>query len=219
MKKIAFDSYGKKRISFLCAAAARTDTRSGIYNTLDDFLSIDANARGEFTRENLNRLLHIVKSAEMSGADIVWQPAPPSPPGSICCAACWRKACRNRRRNGALRARCRNPFCCDGNSLFRCRPFAGNASGRWRSHRTKNRRFALCCATRRSSSSEAEISKGTTSSWSTRQKQLGDADAILLAQASMAHLQDKVERASCIKTYSSPDLCIQKLKHFLSEQN
>jgi len=42
-----------------------------IHNMLDDFLATDPNETGEFTIENRNRLFHDIKSAEMTGADII----------------------------------------------------------------------------------------------------------------------------------------------------
>ncbi len=42
-----------------------------IHNIWDDFLSTDANARGEFTIENKNRLFHDFKSCELTGADLI----------------------------------------------------------------------------------------------------------------------------------------------------
>ncbi len=42
-----------------------------IHNIWDDFLSTDANARGEFSIDNKNRLFHDFKSCELTGADLI----------------------------------------------------------------------------------------------------------------------------------------------------
>lgn len=42
-----------------------------IYNMLDDFLAIDANRRGEFTAGNLQRLKHDLASLDGTGADAI----------------------------------------------------------------------------------------------------------------------------------------------------
>ena len=42
-----------------------------VSNILDDFLSNDANERGEFTVDNRNRLLMDIKTQELTGADVI----------------------------------------------------------------------------------------------------------------------------------------------------
>lgn len=42
-----------------------------VHNLWDDFLANDPNERGEFTIENRNRLFHDIKAAEMTGADLI----------------------------------------------------------------------------------------------------------------------------------------------------
>ena len=42
-----------------------------------------------------------------------------------------------------------------------------------------------------------------------------DSDTIVLAQASMAHLQDLVQEQSKIRTLASPQLCIQEVARLL----
>ena len=42
-----------------------------VYNMLDEFLAKNPNEIGEFTIENRNRLLNDVKTAEMTGADVI----------------------------------------------------------------------------------------------------------------------------------------------------
>nr|MCR5731678.1 aspartate/glutamate racemase family protein [Sphaerochaetaceae bacterium] len=42
-----------------------------------------------------------------------------------------------------------------------------------------------------------------------------DCDAIVLAQASMAKMRDRVEKESGIETLSSPELCYEEVKQFL----
>ncbi len=42
-----------------------------IYNIWDDFLAINANELGEFTMNNKNRLFNDIKNAELTGADLI----------------------------------------------------------------------------------------------------------------------------------------------------
>ncbi|MDY4609602.1 MAG: aspartate/glutamate racemase family protein [Sphaerochaetaceae bacterium] len=42
-----------------------------ISNTVDEFLASDAEIKGEFTKNNLNRLLRILKAAEETEADVI----------------------------------------------------------------------------------------------------------------------------------------------------
>ncbi len=72
MKRIAL-IHTVKSVYLSFEEQVRTQIRKiGIYNTLDDFLAMDANARGgEFTQDNLNRLFSLVKAAELTGVDLI----------------------------------------------------------------------------------------------------------------------------------------------------
>ena len=42
-----------------------------VTNTVDEFLAADPAVRGEFTKDNLNRLHALLRCAEMTGADVI----------------------------------------------------------------------------------------------------------------------------------------------------
>lgn len=46
-------------------------------------------------------------------------------------------------------------------------------------------------------------------------KTIGDVDCIVLAQASMAHLREEIEKSTGIPVLASPDLCIDEILEHL----
>ena len=71
MKKVALIHTVKSVNDTFAARIAKKMPEVQTYNLLDDFLAIDANARGEFTKENLNRLFYLIKAAEMTDAQLI----------------------------------------------------------------------------------------------------------------------------------------------------
>lgn len=188
-----------------------------IYNLLDDFLALHPNEVGEFTITNKNRLYHDLKNAELTGADLI----------VVTCSTL-------------------TPVVEELRSFMKVPVIAiDDAMGR-KAVETGNRILIYATAgstvvpTRNKLEKEGRILGRTVqlfekvcaeafAALKTGQmeihdqllleeaKSLKDVDCIVLAQASMAHLQKEMERITNIPVLASPDLCIEDIRTQLKQ--
>ena len=185
-----------------------------IHNTMDSFLASDANIHG-FTQENLNRLYYILKALELEHADLIVvtcstltpsveriRPFISTPLVAIDDAMA-EKAVRQGEKItilataystiGPTSTKLRNEAAKIGNSLeledIVCEEaYTAIKKLDQKTHDDLLKEIALS---------------------------IKEKDAIVLAQASMAHLELEIRQITGIPTFSSPDSCIARVKEIL----
>lgn len=186
-----------------------------IHNLLDDFLASDPAVRGEFTQANLNRLHNDLKSAELTGADAVVVTCSTLTPGvkkirpfigvpvlSIDDAMC-QKAVETGSRIHILATAQSTVEPTRSNLLY----YAGKAG--------KELEITVQVCDEAYEAIKRLDQKTHDQVVLDAAKGIRDCDAVVLAQASMAHLEQPVADLCGIPTLSSPSLCLEQLKETL----
>ncbi len=186
-----------------------------VTNTVDEFLAADPAARGEFTKDNLNRLHALLRCAEMTGADaIVVTCSTLSPPVE------------------ALRPLIKTPLVTIDGAMLRKAVAIGPRIALLATAQStiEPGRIGLSAAAAKSGlmlDIKAIVCDDAYTAIKKLDKEVHDRevlaaaakitgrDVIVLAQASMSHLQDEIQRRTSILTLSSPALCMEELKSVL----
>ena len=186
-----------------------------IYNILDDFLAIDANARGEFTLENANRLFFLIKAAELSHADVIVATCSTLTP--------WVEKSR---------PFVTTPVVAIDDAMTRMAVSLGSkitimATAQSTVEPTRKKllhdaaeagvnpkiSIVVCEAAFRAMKANDMVTHDRILREAAHD--IKDQDAVVLAQASMAHLEPDVQSICGCKTLSSPNLCIAQVKKIL----
>ncbi|MGI6084872.1 MAG: aspartate/glutamate racemase family protein [Acetivibrionales bacterium] len=185
-----------------------------IHNTMDTFLASDANIHG-FTRENLNRLFFLLKALELEHPDVIVvtcstltphveqiRPFISTPVVAIDDAMA-SQAVRKGERITVLAT----AYSTIGPTTTKLRSEASKIG------RTLELQEIVCdeaytAIKKLDQETHDRIVKEAAASIKNR-------DAIVLAQASMAHLEREIETLAGIPTFSSPDLCVTQVKDLL----
>ncbi len=186
-----------------------------VTNTLDEFLAADPAVKGEFTKDNLNRFHALLRCAEMTEADaIVVTCSTLTPPVET------------------LRPLIRTPLVAIDGPMHRKAVSIGSEITLLATARSTigPGRIGLASAAAkigREAHVEAIVCDNAYDAIKKLDKETHDRDVlaaaenitgrdvIVLAQASMAHLQDEIQRRTGIPTLSSPALCMEELKKAL----
>lgn len=185
-----------------------------IHNTVDEFLASDANVNG-FTQTNLNRLFNLLKAVELEGTDII----------AVTCSTLtpWVKK---------IRQFISIPIVCIDDAMTAKAVEIGSritvlataystiepTCGKLREDAEKIGRTleindivcdAAYTAIKRldQKAHDDELKKAA--------EQISGRDVIVLAQASMAHLEQDIQKLTGIPTLSSPNLCVQQIREML----
>ncbi|MCC8189773.1 MAG: aspartate/glutamate racemase family protein [Planctomycetes bacterium] len=188
-----------------------------ISNTLDDFLASDPAEKGEFTGNNLNRLLAILRCAERTGADIIVVTCSTLTPALE-----------------TLRPLVATPILPIDGALLRQAVTMGTriailATARSAVEPTREglRREAGRIGVEPDITVTVEDDAFTAIKRLDRETHdrlvlaaaagIRDRDVIVLAQASMAHLEEAITQETGIPTLASPRLCLQALRDFYDD--
>lgn len=182
-----------------------------IYNMLDEFLVADSIERGIFTVENRMRLMHDLQSAQLTGADLIVvtcstltphvvaaRPFFTTPIIAIDDAMC-SLAVKQGRKITVL-----------ATAESTVSPTLKKLQEEGVLQNKEVSFSSLCCP-----EALVHLKAGHKPKHDKlvldMAHQIKDSDTIVLAQASMAHLQDLVQAQTKIRTLSSPQLCIQEV--------
>ncbi len=179
-----------------------------VYNMLDDFLVADSIERGAFTVDNRMRLMHDLSSAQLTGADLIVvtcstltphvvaaRPFFTTPIIAIDDAMC-SLAVKQGRKVTVL-----------ATAESTVSPTLKKLEEEAASQQKVVSLSSLCCPealVHLKAGQKARHDKLVLD----MAREVKDSDTIVLAQASMAHLQDLVQAQTRIRTFSSPQLCI-----------
>lgn len=193
------------------------DTDIKLYNIWDDFLAINPNEIGQFSIENKNRLFNDIKAAEMTGADFI----------VVTCSTLTPTI-------ELIRPFIKVPVIAIDDRMVElavsvCDKLLIFATAISTKEPLTKKVKALAKAIDKnievdfiSDSKAFEAMKRTDMKEHDEivlklSEQIKGYDGIILAQASMAHLQEKIEEITKIKVYSSPQICLQQIKDLLKE--
>ncbi|HJC67478.1 MAG TPA: aspartate/glutamate racemase family protein [Candidatus Enterocloster excrementigallinarum] len=194
-----------------------------IYNLWDDFLAINPNEIGRFTVENRNRLLLDIKAQEMTGADLIVTTCSTLTPVVE-----------------MIRPLIQTPIIAIDDAMAKqCAELAGNVlviataestlvptvskirfEAEARNKRTDQPRpYTIETCLCREAFEALQHMDMETHDKLIKEKawELKGYDCIVLAQASMAHLEKSIARITGCPTLSSPGLCIQEIKEKLED--
>ena len=215
MKKVALIHTVKSVNDTFAARIAKKMPEVQTYNLLDDFLAIDANVRGEFTKENLNRLFYLIKSAEMTDAQLIVTTCSTLTPWVV-----------------KIRPFIQKPILAIDDAMSEQAVKLGKKiTVLATAQSTVLPTTEKLLADAQIAGKEIEISSVVcTEAFRALQKpdmelhdrlvmqeaqKISGSDVIVLAQASMAHLQQKIETLCGIKTLASPELCVERIHTIL----
>lgn len=193
------------------------DTDIKLYNIWDDFLAINPNEIGQFSIENKNRLFNDIKAAEMTGADFI----------VVTCSTLTPTV-------ELIRPFIKVPVIAIDDRMVElavsvCDKLLIFATAISTKEPLTKKVKALAKAIDKnievdfiSDSKAFEAMKRTDMKEHDEivlklSEQIKGYDGIILAQASMAHLQEKIEEITKIKVYSGPQICLQQIKDLLKE--
>jgi Asp/Glu/hydantoin racemase len=190
-----------------------------IINTLDEYLASDPAEKGEFTIENMNRLFSFIKNAEIADADaVVVTCSTLSPtvekikpfikiPVITIDEAMIKKAVENGKKITIL-----------ATAESTIEP---TKSGLLREAEKldKHLELSIVICHEAYEAIKAGDAKHHDDILKKRALEIKQQDVVVLAQASMAHMQDIIERICGCTVLSSPDLCINQLKQTLKNLN
>jgi Asp/Glu/hydantoin racemase len=190
-----------------------------VINTLDEYLASDPAEKGEFTIENMNRLFSFIKSAEIADADaVVVTCSTLSPtvekikpfikiPVITIDEAMIKKAVESGKKITIL-----------ATAESTIEP---TKSGLLREAEKLDKHLELSIVVCHEAyeAIKAGDAKHHDDILKKRALEIKQQDVVVLAQASMAHMQDIIERICGCTVLSSPDLCINQLKQTLKSLN
>lgn len=189
-----------------------------VHNILDEFLVTDATARGTFTTTNRQRLMNDLVNAQLTGADMI----------VVTCSSL-------------------TPFVAQSRPFFSTRIVAIDDAMTARAVRLGSRIAVLATASTtvaptmgklEADAATAGVSVDLSSQLCPEAiaalkrgdkethdrlvldmvRQAKSADVIVLAQASMAHLQEEAEKLAGVPVLASPRLCCESVKELLAGQ-
>jgi Asp/Glu/hydantoin racemase len=190
-----------------------------VINTLDEYLASDPAEKGEFTIENMNRLFSFIKNAEIADADaVVVTCSTLSPtvekikpfikiPVITIDEAMIKKAVESGKKITIL-----------ATAESTIEP---TKSGLLREAEKLDKHLELSIVVCHEAyeAIKAGDAKHHDDILKKRALEIKQQDVVVLAQASMAHMQDIIERICGCTVLSSPDLCINQLKQTLKSLN
>lgn len=186
-----------------------------IYNQWDEFLAVNPNEIGEFSLANKNRLLLDLKAAEMTGADLI----------VVTCSTLTPHLAQIRKFIGT-------PIVAIDDAMTRKAVTVGNrilvlATAGSTVQGTTDKLLEDAAAAGKTVTVESmtvteafHAMKANNMEEHDRLMELAAQkikgyDCIVLAQASMAHLEQKIREITGITTVSSPRLCMEQVKEML----
>lgn len=190
-----------------------------VVNTLDEYLASDPAERGEFTIENMNRLMSFIKSAEMTEADVI----------VVTCSTLSPTVEK-------IRPFIKIPIIAIDDAMIRKAADCGGkitilatAESTVGPTREKLLREVgklnkeveisiMICPDAYDAIKAGDV-KYHDEVLKKKSLEIKQQDAVILAQASMGHLQDIIEKICGCTVLSSPNLCINELKETLQELN
>lgn len=190
-----------------------------IVNTLDEFLASDPAEKGEFTIENMNRLFSFIKCAEMTDADVV----------VVSCSTLSPTVEK-------IRPFVRIPVIAIDDAMIKEAAECGTkitilATADSTIEPTKSKLLreveklnkeveisVIVCPEAYTAIKAGDI-KHHDEILKKKSLEIKQQDVVILAQASMAHLQEVIEKICGCTVLSSPSLCIKELKQTLEALN
>ncbi|HKL58559.1 MAG TPA: aspartate/glutamate racemase family protein [Sphaerochaeta sp.] len=182
-----------------------------VYNMLDEFLVADSIERGVFTVENRMRLMHDLQSAQLTGADLIVvtcstltphvvaaRPFFTTPIIAIDDAMCTMAVAKGSKITVLATAE------------STVSPTLKKLEGEAALQHKEVSLSSLCCPEALVHLKAAHKAKHDKLVLDMA-REVKDSDTIVLAQASMAHLQDLIQAQTRIRTLSSPALCIAEV--------
>lgn len=187
-----------------------------IVNLVDEYLAMEPAAKGEFTVNNLNRLHALLRSGEMAEPDvIVVSCSTLTPPVEILRpliatplitidGAMVRKAVADSS-SLTIMATAKSALVATREGVEREAALAG-----------KRIAVAEILSTDAFTALKAGDKNGHDKLVMAEAAKVAGSDVIIIAQASMAHLEDDIAKAAGIPALSGPKLCMRELKAFFS---
>lgn len=188
-----------------------------IHNTFDDFLATDAAVRGEFSIDNQNRLFYIMKAAELTHPDVI----------VVTCSTLTPTVTK-------LRGLFETPIIAIDDAMTRKAVQCGEkitimATAQSTVEPTvqkllhdadeAEKKITLSVIVCEEALTALKAQDKTTHDRLLKQAALSikNQDVIVLAQASMGHLEEDIKRICGCTVLGSPRLCVAQVKEFLSE--
>ncbi len=188
-----------------------------IYNIVDEFLLTNAIERGSFTVENRMRLMHDLQSAQLTGADLIVVTCSTLTPHVVSARPFFTTPiiaiddamCTHTIKQGSK-------ITVLATSESTVSPTLKKLEEEAALQGKEVSLSSLCCpeALVHLKAGQKEQHDKLVLAMARKVK---DSDIIVLAQASMAHLQDVVQDQTKISTVSSPQLCIQEVARQLGK--
>ncbi len=188
-----------------------------IHNIFDDFLASDPAEIGYFSEANENRLLYTLKSSELTGADVI----------VVTCSTLTPAVTK-------LRSQLKTPVIAIDDAMAEQAVMAGSnilvlataisAEGPIQiklNSEAAHQEKQISLKVRRSDKAFAALKRGDMETHDQLVLELAsDAagyDVVVLAQASMAHLEKAISEKTGLPVFSSPDLCIKRIQALLEQ--
>lgn len=186
-----------------------------VSNTLDEFLATDANRRGCFSRENLNRLLYLLQAKDLEQADLIL----------VTCSTLTPAVER-------IRPFIRTPLVAIDEAMAQKAVSLGEkilvlATAGSAVEPEKQKLAAEAAKIGRSIALSQMVCSDAFRAIQRMDKAAHDellreaaakienVDVVVLAQASMAHMEGEIQRISGCTTLSSPELCFAQVRQLL----
>ncbi|AEV29798.1 hydantoin racemase [Sphaerochaeta pleomorpha str. Grapes] len=190
-----------------------------INNILDDFLATDPADTGLFSQNNTERLMHDLKSAQMTGADLLVVTCSTLTPHvvklrqffSVPIVAIDDAMCK-----AAVRNSSRITVLATAESTVN--PTLEKLLAEATIQNKKIELSSYCCPQAIVALKEGNKEKHDELVLHMAM-QVSGSECIVLAQASMAHMQDTVQQRTGVQTFSSPRLCMQEIASRLEDSN
>ena len=188
-----------------------------VYNMLDEFLVADPIEKGFFTVDNRMRLMHDLQSAQLTGADLIVVTCSTLTPHVVAARAFFTTpiiAIDDAMCSSAVTQGRKITVLATAESTVS--PTLKKLEEEAALQDKEISLSSLCCPealVRLKAGQKAKHDKLVLD----MARQVKNSDTIVLAQASMAHLQDLVQAQTGIRTLSSPSLCIQEVARQLGK--
>lgn len=190
-----------------------------IHNLLDDFLASDPADRGFFSIDNKMRLMHDLQSADLTGADLIVVTCSTLTPHVVAARPFFTTpliAIDDAMCSLAVKEGKRIMVLATAESTVN--PTLEKLEAEAKLQKKQVFLSSLCCPeaiVQLRSGHKAKHDKLVLE----MAREVKDFDTIVLAQASMAHLQDLVQAQTRIRTLSSPQLCIKAIAEHLEHRD
>ncbi|NBK21360.1 MAG: Asp/Glu racemase [Spirochaetia bacterium] len=188
-----------------------------VYNMLDEFLVADPIEKGVFTTENRMRLMHDLSSAQLTGADLIVVTCSTLTPHVVAARPFFTTpiiAIDDAMCSLAVKQGSKITVLATAESTVS--PTLKKLEEEAALQGKTVTLSSLCCPealVHLKAGQKAKHDKLVLD----MAREVKDTDTIVLAQASMAHLQDLVQAQTMIRTLSSPMLCIQEVAKRLAK--